>query len=122
MSPGSSTESYLAFAHIGLRENPGKNLNQALFQSELKTITTVSDATVRLKLWLMSWVHAHLAKLFVTADITRSGETGLVGGSANPGPGIVIARKLLPSRDYCVKFGGRRALFRRLESVAVLGP
>ncbi|KAJ4446271.1 hypothetical protein ANN_12965 [Periplaneta americana] len=28
MSPGSSTESYLAFARIGLRENPGKNLNQ----------------------------------------------------------------------------------------------
>ncbi|KAJ4446119.1 hypothetical protein ANN_12811 [Periplaneta americana] len=28
MSPGSSTESYPAFARIGLRENPGKNLNQ----------------------------------------------------------------------------------------------
>ncbi|KAJ4442763.1 hypothetical protein ANN_04355 [Periplaneta americana] len=28
MSPGSSTESYPAFAPIGLRENPGKNLNQ----------------------------------------------------------------------------------------------
>ncbi|KAJ4444976.1 hypothetical protein ANN_06775 [Periplaneta americana] len=28
MSPGSSNESYPAFAHIGLRENPGKNLNQ----------------------------------------------------------------------------------------------
>ncbi|KAJ4434929.1 hypothetical protein ANN_23500 [Periplaneta americana] len=28
MSPGSSTESYPAFAHIGWRENPGKNLNQ----------------------------------------------------------------------------------------------
>ncbi|KAJ4447729.1 hypothetical protein ANN_09737 [Periplaneta americana] len=28
MSPGSSTESYPAFASIGLRENPGKNLNQ----------------------------------------------------------------------------------------------
>ncbi|KAJ4440129.1 hypothetical protein ANN_08267 [Periplaneta americana] len=28
MSPGSSTESYPAFAHIGLRENPGKILNQ----------------------------------------------------------------------------------------------
>ncbi|KAJ4446606.1 hypothetical protein ANN_13303 [Periplaneta americana] len=28
MSPGSSTESYPAFAHIGLREKPGKNLNQ----------------------------------------------------------------------------------------------
>ncbi|KAJ4445672.1 hypothetical protein ANN_12356 [Periplaneta americana] len=29
MSPGSNTESYPAFAHIGLRENPGKNLNQS---------------------------------------------------------------------------------------------
>ncbi|KAJ4449313.1 hypothetical protein ANN_00711 [Periplaneta americana] len=28
MSPGSSTETYPAFAHIGLRENLGKNLNQ----------------------------------------------------------------------------------------------
>ncbi|KAJ4446406.1 hypothetical protein ANN_13102 [Periplaneta americana] len=28
MSPGTNTESYPAFAHIGLRENPGKNLNQ----------------------------------------------------------------------------------------------
>ncbi|KAJ4433938.1 hypothetical protein ANN_16257 [Periplaneta americana] len=28
MSPGSSTEGYPAFARIGLRENPGKNLNQ----------------------------------------------------------------------------------------------
>ncbi|KAJ4449938.1 hypothetical protein ANN_01345 [Periplaneta americana] len=28
MSPGSSTESYPAFARIGLRENPGKYLNQ----------------------------------------------------------------------------------------------
>ncbi|KAJ4445772.1 hypothetical protein ANN_12457 [Periplaneta americana] len=27
MGPGSSTDSYPAFAHIGLRENPGKNLN-----------------------------------------------------------------------------------------------
>ncbi|KAJ4449741.1 hypothetical protein ANN_01145 [Periplaneta americana] len=31
MSPGSSTESYPAFARIGLRENPGKNLNQVTF-------------------------------------------------------------------------------------------
>ncbi|KAJ4433476.1 hypothetical protein ANN_15779 [Periplaneta americana] len=28
MSPGSNTVNYPAFAHIGLRENPGKNLNQ----------------------------------------------------------------------------------------------
>ncbi|KAJ4432170.1 hypothetical protein ANN_20786 [Periplaneta americana] len=31
MSPGSSTESYPACVHIGLRENPGKNLNQVTF-------------------------------------------------------------------------------------------
>ncbi|KAJ4429017.1 hypothetical protein ANN_26013 [Periplaneta americana] len=30
MSPGSNTISYSAFARIGLRENPGKNLNQSL--------------------------------------------------------------------------------------------
>ncbi|KAJ4442058.1 hypothetical protein ANN_11924 [Periplaneta americana] len=29
MSPGPSTDSYPAFAHIGLRENPGKHLSQA---------------------------------------------------------------------------------------------
>ncbi|KAJ4432524.1 hypothetical protein ANN_21146 [Periplaneta americana] len=31
MSPESNTENYPAFAHIGLRENPGKNLNQVTF-------------------------------------------------------------------------------------------
>ncbi|KAJ4442495.1 hypothetical protein ANN_04081 [Periplaneta americana] len=31
MNPGSSTESYPAFALIGLRENPRKNLNQQLY-------------------------------------------------------------------------------------------
>ncbi|KAJ4447362.1 hypothetical protein ANN_09368 [Periplaneta americana] len=31
MSPGSSTESYPAFAHIGLRENPGENLNHVTY-------------------------------------------------------------------------------------------
>ncbi|KAJ4434255.1 hypothetical protein ANN_22805 [Periplaneta americana] len=30
MSPESNTENYPAFAHIGLRENPGKNLNQTV--------------------------------------------------------------------------------------------
>ncbi|KAJ4443958.1 hypothetical protein ANN_05747 [Periplaneta americana] len=30
MSPGSRTENYPAYAHTGLRENPGKNLNQSL--------------------------------------------------------------------------------------------
>ncbi|KAJ4445964.1 hypothetical protein ANN_12650 [Periplaneta americana] len=38
MSPGSSTESYPAFAPIGLRENPGKNLNQFAYENMLKII------------------------------------------------------------------------------------
>ncbi|KAJ4451454.1 hypothetical protein ANN_02916 [Periplaneta americana] len=39
MNPGSSTKSFPAFAHIGLRENPGKNLNQA--SSEEASLTTL---------------------------------------------------------------------------------
>ncbi|KAJ4436938.1 hypothetical protein ANN_17070 [Periplaneta americana] len=35
MSPGSSTDSYPAFAHIGLRENRGKNLNQGVIPENL---------------------------------------------------------------------------------------
>ncbi|KAJ4448277.1 hypothetical protein ANN_10291 [Periplaneta americana] len=31
ISPGSSTSSYPAFAYIGLRENPGKNLNRVTY-------------------------------------------------------------------------------------------
>ncbi|KAJ4439421.1 hypothetical protein ANN_07545 [Periplaneta americana] len=39
MSPGSSTESYPAFARIGLRENPGKNLNQENFGAKRDEVT-----------------------------------------------------------------------------------
>ncbi|KAJ4439992.1 hypothetical protein ANN_08123 [Periplaneta americana] len=42
MSPGSSTERYPAFAHIGLRENPGINLNQ----SESPSFTTIQNNRV----------------------------------------------------------------------------
>ncbi|KAJ4428369.1 hypothetical protein ANN_24388 [Periplaneta americana] len=36
ISPGSSTESYPAFARIGLMENPGKNLNQDFTMNMMK--------------------------------------------------------------------------------------
>ncbi|KAJ4431022.1 hypothetical protein ANN_19615 [Periplaneta americana] len=45
-SPGSSTESYPAFAHNGLRENPGKSLNQALLLYTLIDITFYGSVTV----------------------------------------------------------------------------
>ncbi|KAJ4431221.1 hypothetical protein ANN_19818 [Periplaneta americana] len=41
MISGSSTGSYPAFTHIGLRENPGKNLNQTIFSSEKRQKNTV---------------------------------------------------------------------------------
>ncbi|KAJ4435347.1 hypothetical protein ANN_17960 [Periplaneta americana] len=71
----------------------------ALFQAELKTITTVRDATVRLKLWLMSWVHAHLAKLFVTADITRS------DACFDPTLVLQVLRKSRFQFLFCVPYG-----------------
>ncbi|KAJ4434240.1 hypothetical protein ANN_22789 [Periplaneta americana] len=40
MRAGSSTESYPAFARIGLRENPGKNLNQAVRAIPGRTLST----------------------------------------------------------------------------------
>ncbi|KAJ4440394.1 hypothetical protein ANN_08535 [Periplaneta americana] len=42
MSPGSNAESYPAFAHIGLRENPGKTLNQ----TPVDTAMSTCDSTV----------------------------------------------------------------------------
>ncbi|KAJ4448614.1 hypothetical protein ANN_00004 [Periplaneta americana] len=40
VSPGSSTESYPAFAHIGLRENPGKNLSQVTSPNRESNLAT----------------------------------------------------------------------------------
>ncbi|KAJ4426823.1 hypothetical protein ANN_26622 [Periplaneta americana] len=43
MSPGSNTASYPAFAHIGLRENPGKNLNQQIVKEAMNTILYLGE-------------------------------------------------------------------------------
>ncbi|KAJ4451569.1 hypothetical protein ANN_03038 [Periplaneta americana] len=50
MSPGSSTESYPAFAHIGLRENPGKNLNQGFVKDITYTQKPRNIDELRLKI------------------------------------------------------------------------
>ncbi|KAJ4448759.1 hypothetical protein ANN_00150 [Periplaneta americana] len=60
MSPGSNTESYPAFAHIGLRENPGKNLNQ---EKEMEELRQKYEAERKLRLQLevsdelLPWLH-----------------------------------------------------------------
>ena len=55
MSPGSSTDSYPAFAHIGLRENAGKKLNQVTCpdrESNLGNLVSRPDAlTVIPQVW-----------------------------------------------------------------------
>ncbi|KAJ4446013.1 hypothetical protein ANN_12699 [Periplaneta americana] len=52
MSPGSSTESYPAFAHLGLRENPGKNLNQISNENLwLKTKQKPVEFEIRHRKW-----------------------------------------------------------------------
>ncbi|KAJ4434186.1 hypothetical protein ANN_22734 [Periplaneta americana] len=60
MSPGSSTESYPAFARIGLRENPGKNLNQVTCpdrDSNPGHLVSPPDAlTVTPQMWTL-WVN-----------------------------------------------------------------
>ncbi|KAJ4448960.1 hypothetical protein ANN_00352 [Periplaneta americana] len=50
MSPGSSTESYPAFARIGLRENPGKNLNQGFVKDIIysKKSRNIDDLRVKI--------------------------------------------------------------------------
>ncbi|KAJ4451917.1 hypothetical protein ANN_03395 [Periplaneta americana] len=60
MSPGSSTESYPAFARIGLRENPGKNLNQVTCpdrDSNPSHLVSRPDAlTVTPQVWTITYV------------------------------------------------------------------
>ncbi|KAJ4441860.1 hypothetical protein ANN_11720 [Periplaneta americana] len=76
MSPGSSTESYPAFARIGLRENPGKNLNQVTFRDR----------------------DPNPGYLVSQPDTTVNKETGcssINGTSTNNGP---VKRKLLGRR------------------------
>ncbi|KAJ4441706.1 hypothetical protein ANN_11564 [Periplaneta americana] len=62
MSPGSSTESYPAFARIGLRENPRKNLNQVTCpdrdSNPWMDDLVDGEARVRQKLNEMFGVHA----------------------------------------------------------------
>ncbi|KAJ4437582.1 hypothetical protein ANN_17727 [Periplaneta americana] len=63
MSPGSNTESYPAFARIGLKENPGKNLNQVTcpeWDSNLGHLVSWPDAlTVTPQVWTWSHVTLH---------------------------------------------------------------
>ncbi|KAJ4428004.1 hypothetical protein ANN_24017 [Periplaneta americana] len=68
MSPGSNTESYPAFAHIGLRENRGKNLNQATGKA-LKYYISTSKIKVQI---LRVQLEIIIEKNGVTAFALRS--------------------------------------------------
>ncbi|KAJ4446392.1 hypothetical protein ANN_13088 [Periplaneta americana] len=81
MNPGSSTENYPAFARIGLRENPRKNLNQVTCpdrDSKPARLVSRPDAlTVTPQLQVLSGKravsHIHLEK---KNRAVRSGDCG----------------------------------------------
>ncbi|KAJ4450793.1 hypothetical protein ANN_02223 [Periplaneta americana] len=84
MSPGSSTESYPAFAPIGLRENPGKNLNQTVRVSVMDSKVAALMAALRAHLLapvlatVMVVVHTELALFTV-----QIGKSSAVSSVAN---------------------------------------
>ncbi|KAJ4452084.1 hypothetical protein ANN_03600 [Periplaneta americana] len=68
MSPGSNTESYPAFPHIGLRETPGKNVNQVTYpnrESNPGHLVLRPDAlTVTPQVWTtLQWVTVKTGEL-----------------------------------------------------------
>ncbi|KAJ4445853.1 hypothetical protein ANN_12538 [Periplaneta americana] len=91
MSPGSSTESYPAFARIGLRENPGKNLNQVtclyrdsnpghlVSQSDALTVIPQPVLT-RLKTWLdaVNYYAEYYGKIMEVTDALDSIDSSAV--------------------------------------------
>ncbi|KAJ4435096.1 hypothetical protein ANN_23671 [Periplaneta americana] len=86
MSPGSSTENYLTFAHIGLRENLVKNLNQVTCpdqESNPGHLVSRPDAlTVTPQIWMAKrdevtgeWRKLHNAELhalYSSPDVIRN--------------------------------------------------
>ncbi|KAJ4446159.1 hypothetical protein ANN_12852 [Periplaneta americana] len=88
MSPGSSTDSYPAFAHIGLREKPGKNLNQVTCpdrDSNMCHLVSRPDAlTVTPQVWT---VCMHVWKTAEDSDFRKNSlfpmKTFVFSGSAD---------------------------------------
>ncbi|KAJ4446576.1 hypothetical protein ANN_13273 [Periplaneta americana] len=79
MSPGSSTESYPAFAHIELRGKPRKNLNQLQSISDIQTRRDGGAQLLITKLCTnmpglnpKSLRSAYEEKAYVTVDIDSS--------------------------------------------------
>ncbi|KAJ4437886.1 hypothetical protein ANN_13825 [Periplaneta americana] len=75
MSPGSNTESCLAFAHIGLRENPGKNLNQVTFpdrESNPGHLVSRPDAlTITPQVWTIGYITCHQREMSWTTILLK---------------------------------------------------
>ncbi|KAJ4445818.1 hypothetical protein ANN_12503 [Periplaneta americana] len=93
MSPGSNTVSYPAFAHIGLRENPGKNLNQ--FDSLREELDTRHGLTPRRKMNFIYKENDHLKQ--EVSDLQHCSE---MRPKMISGPGIATKKvnRDLPAR------------------------
>ncbi|KAJ4429409.1 hypothetical protein ANN_21567 [Periplaneta americana] len=92
MNPGSSTESYPAFARIGLRENPGKNLNQVTYPdrdsnpghlvSRPEALTVTPQGTVDELMSKLNSIYKHCdMQSSVEKEMAREEETSREAGA-----------------------------------------
>ncbi|KAJ4434710.1 hypothetical protein ANN_23278 [Periplaneta americana] len=69
MSPGSKTESYPAFAHFGLRENSGKNLNQVTFPDRESNpghlLSRLDALTVTPQMWTLASMRLVISRWYI---------------------------------------------------------
>ncbi|KAJ4448594.1 hypothetical protein ANN_10613 [Periplaneta americana] len=95
MSPGSNTDSYPAFARVGLRENPGKNLNQNVFGNKLLThYDSFLNIIIIIAIPHYDYHHFHLY-LFIT-----SVSTSLLSTIADLHKQMIIILQSLLSQKY----------------------
>ncbi|KAJ4450832.1 hypothetical protein ANN_02263 [Periplaneta americana] len=141
MSPGSSTESYPAFARIGLRENPGKNLNQVTCpgqESNPGHLVSRPDAlTVTPQVWTPTIdvlpylppciLEARLYKRreYMRPCMTELPSVAMIMAASPTDPGLMFGRelKIHPTQEMCStlkkKSPGRNSIALRLSEATV---
>ncbi|KAJ4437045.1 hypothetical protein ANN_17179 [Periplaneta americana] len=99
MSPGSCTESYPAFAHTGLRENPGKNLNQVTCPNRESNPGHLGSQPEALTACIPPVLELELSELIgrgllamLRPDVSSTTAADIISGEALINPNNTIAR------------------------------
>ncbi|KAJ4442400.1 hypothetical protein ANN_03986 [Periplaneta americana] len=134
MIPGPNTESYPAFARIGLRENPGKNLNQVtcpdrdsnpghlVSQPDALTVTPQSEHRRISNFIMLDKLEPNTA--LVIHDVVLDGQ-GIVAPHEYADIvyvyGLCDGSSLLAVAEYERRFPNRRVPYRRVFTVYGVG-